>query len=148
MRADAMTLTDFAASRKALVLHLRGFVTGLALLALLLQGLLPLLHNSGRRNAGLGAADSLVICTAFGFVKVSPDADGQADPDSGKPAAARVDCPICLGALHMHALPPPVAMALEFPLLLQVLRYSLWGTAPPSGRETTPARARGPPLIS
>lgn len=148
MRAVAPTLTDFAVSRKALLLHLRGFVTGLALLALMLQGLLPLLHNSGLRRAGLGAVESLVICTAYGFVKISLDADGQTDPDSGTPAAARVDCPICLGAQHMDGLLPPVAMALEFPLLLQALRYSLWIAAPPPGRETTPARARGPPLIS
>lgn len=127
---------------KAVGEHVRGFVTGLALLALLFQGLLPAVYNAAQRRAD---PDTMVICTAFGLEKISL---AKAAQDGQAPKAAKPECPICLSAQSLPALLPPVVMALQHPLLLEILRFSLWRNAPPGQDAEPPLRARGPPAFS
>lgn len=123
----------------------------LGLLALLFHSLLPLTYHSlQQRKAADAGFDSIVICTAYGMRTIQIGADGQplaADetPDQdgkGQPAARY--CPICLGAQQGFAILPAMPL-LAMPVMLEILRHSVWSAAPPPELTQQRPHARGPP---
>lgn len=123
----------------------------LGLLALLFHSLLPLTYHSlQQRKAADAGFDSIVICTAYGMRTIQIGADGQplaADetPDQdgkGQPAARY--CPICLGAQQGFAILPAMPL-LAMPVMLEILRHSVWSAAPPPELIQQRPHARGPP---
>lgn len=123
----------------------------LGLLALLFHSLLPLTYHSlQQRNAANAGFDSIVICTVYGMRTIQIGADGQplaADesPDQdGKGQSAARYCPICLGAQQGVAILPALPL-LVMPVLLEILRHSVWSAAPPPELTQQRPRARGPP---
>ncbi len=102
MRLEATTGTTSIGGR----LRVRSLAAWLAVLALVFQSLVPLLHHPARVSTGDGLLrDLLVLCTPAGMVKAAP---GDA---SGTPIApGKVPhCPACF--VHQLAgLPPPAVL--------------------------------------
>jgi len=114
-------------------------VTGMALLALVLQGLVPLVQ-AGESGNGPGALerDLRVICTAYGFAVVD-DENGEDAPGS------HLDCPVCQSPDSAAGLPgpgPEQTLKWSAPAKMQVVS-SNGGFA--IGRCPIRARPRAPP---
>lgn len=109
--------------------RLRQGIARLAILALLLHSLLPLLHHAAMRAAAAQASlDSIVICSATGFRVVKLDSAGQ--PVAGDEAPAPADqgqtlryCPVCTAAATGPDLLAPVLPLLPLPALVAAVSY-------------------------
>lgn len=109
---------------------LRRSFARLAILALLLHSLLPLLHHAAMRMAAAQASlDSIVICSATGFRVVKLDSAGQ--PIAGDETPAPADpgqtlryCPVCTAAAPAQDLIIPILPLLPLPALLAAVSYS------------------------
>ncbi|HEX6959042.1 MAG TPA: DUF2946 family protein [Ferrovibrio sp.] len=136
--------------------------TMLALLALAMQGLLPLAHNAAMRAAGQAAdgngIEQIVICTALGLrtitirdgaIQDGVPRDGQpadADNTSPKPQNVQIGCPLChaLGSLSHGLLPAGLLLALPAAIAALSFAPAQDAVLPPS--PTGLPQARAPPL--
>lgn len=131
----------------------RRIATVLALLALVLQGVLPLAHNAAMRAAaaqglGQGGIEQIVICTALGLRTIAVKDGLPVDTDGGssKPQKMQIGCPLChaLGNLNHGLLPAGLLLAL--PAAIASLSFATPHdyVLPPSA--TGLPQARAPPL--
>jgi hypothetical protein len=122
----------------------RGWIAWLALLNLLLQIVVPALHNPAQAQAS--AQSPLLICTAQGLVAVPAD---NSKPAQDRPASPAIPCPICL-ALHFTAsFPPPATPALPALAMAEtVVVGPALARATPGSRPFSAHRPRGPPTIA
>jgi len=90
-----------------------------ALLAVLVQVFLPLMHASAMAKPAptIAGETTVVICTAYGYQVVplskliGSDTKDDAAPD--KPGKAPRNCALCQAMAHHHVLPPPDAFVLK-----------------------------------
>lgn len=101
-----------------------------ALLAVLVQIFLPLMHAAAMAKPTPTTADEItvVICTAYGYQVVPLSklvGGGTADDDApGKPGKAPRNCALCQAMAHHHVMPPPDAFVLA--LLPAVTSAAPW----------------------
>jgi len=120
----------------------RTFALWLGLVALTIQGLVPLCAMGPASASG---TNSIVICTSHGFETVALDADG--NPIEGAPHADHSSCFMCLGCqigggftavmfvafaapANVHRETPHIASA---PMLARSAHLSYVSRAPPHG---------------
>lgn len=114
-----------------------------AILALLLQVLMPLVHAPRQANAADALfADALVICSANGLVKLPGSPAGES-----RDILSLLQCPICAAAHHAGlGLPPMPAPCLH----LQMATLSpIWPDVQsgPGASRAVAAQPRAPPSI-
>jgi hypothetical protein len=119
------------------------------ILAVLLQGALPIAHparaaESDRRYADylsvFGAAATLSLC------RIDAAALGGDRPSGPGAAHPRSSCPICLAALHAASLPPPVGVVTPAPAQIFEIVLPVADAAGSPVATAIAAQPRAPPL--
>lgn len=120
-----------------------GFSTWLALVALLLQVVVPLGQAVPLPAGGDLPLRSLVICTAYGPRMADPAAGTDARGGASPSAAAAHNCPVC-SALGFCAVPTP-AVAAPLPAAAPLALVAAARETLRADRAPASTRARDPP---
>jgi hypothetical protein len=121
----------------------------LACWALLLQGLIPLVHTPPARAATDGIPSWVLASLCLGARGVSEAPIGPAgDPAKQLPTDNQPVCPICLGLHQAGTFTQPGAIDVPAPSVVGAVAFVATQPLDRPGRHRGPALARAPPAIA
>jgi hypothetical protein len=124
---------------------LRAFALFLGLLALTVQGLVPLcLTMADGAPASSAGVSSIILCTIHGFQTIRIDADGKPLPNAPAPQQNST-CPMCAGFQAAKAFTAPVLVGLVVPTNFTPAPLAIASSRAPSLRLHISYISRAPP---
>jgi DUF2946 family protein len=118
---------------------LRSLVLWLGLIALSIQGLVPLCASAATHGSG----SSIVICTTHGYETVQVDEDG--NPVAPVPQSDHATCFLCLGCHLGGGFTAPSLIAFALPDRAAQTAPQFIDAAIPASRAHLPYTSRAPP---
>ena len=119
----------------------------LGIVALTVQGFMPLCIAGAVAASAASGGQSIVICTAHGFQTIQLDADGNPLPGSPAPDHSSSDCPLCIGCHLGGGLIAPALAAFERQSVSHYERAEFTQTPAPSRPPHLSYVSRAPPAL-